>query len=91
MGLFAESALTKLRKGIKAMSDNRCVCCGEQIPEGTMICPKCHKEYTGYEKEVNRISKRAERFNNIMDDWVIPIGLGAVVILWIIGIIKGMN
>lgn len=27
--------------------DNRCVCCGEVIPEGRMVCPNCeakHKE-----------------------------------------------
>ena len=21
--------------------ENRCVCCGEIIPEGRMVCPKC--------------------------------------------------
>lgn len=27
------------------MDENRCVCCGEPIPEGRMICPECeHKE-----------------------------------------------
>lgn len=25
------------------MNDNTCVCCGEQIPEGRQICPKCEK------------------------------------------------
>ena len=24
--------------------DNRCVCCGEIIPEGRQICYKCEKE-----------------------------------------------
>ena len=23
--------------------DNRCVCCGEIIPEGRMICPNCER------------------------------------------------
>lgn len=23
------------------MSDNRCVCCGEVIPEGVQVCPIC--------------------------------------------------
>ena len=23
---------------------NYCVCCGEEIPEGTMICKQCQKE-----------------------------------------------
>ena len=22
----------------------RCICCGEIIPEGRMVCPKCEKE-----------------------------------------------
>lgn len=25
------------------MSDERCVCCGEQVPEGRQVCPKCEK------------------------------------------------
>lgn len=25
------------------VSDNTCVCCGEIIPEGRQICPKCEK------------------------------------------------
>ena len=23
--------------------ENRCVCCGEIIPEGRMVCPKCER------------------------------------------------
>ena len=23
------------------MNENRCVCCGEIIPEGRMVCPLC--------------------------------------------------
>ena len=26
------------------MNDNRCVCCGEQVPEGLMVCRKCEKK-----------------------------------------------
>ena len=26
-----------------AMSENRCVCCGDLIPEGVQVCPKCEK------------------------------------------------
>lgn len=25
------------------MSENRCVCCGDIIPEGLMVCPDCEK------------------------------------------------
>lgn len=26
------------------MNDNTCICCGEQIPEGMQVCPKCAKD-----------------------------------------------
>lgn len=26
-----------------AMSENRCVCCGDLIPEGVQVCPRCEK------------------------------------------------
>ena len=26
------------------MNENTCFCCGEQIPEGRQICPKCEEE-----------------------------------------------
>ena len=29
--------------------DNRCVCCGEIIPEGRQVCPMCEKK--GYEDD----------------------------------------
>ena len=33
------------------MNDNTCICCGEPIPEGRQVCPKCEKD--------------GERMNNI--------------------------
>lgn len=27
-----------------SMSVDRCVCCGEIVPEGRMICPNCEAE-----------------------------------------------
>ena len=27
-----------------------CVCCGEYVPEGRMVCWKCEKEYLGDSK-----------------------------------------
>lgn len=26
-----------------SMSENRCVCCGDLIPEGVQVCPRCEK------------------------------------------------
>jgi RNA polymerase subunit RPABC4/transcription elongation factor Spt4 len=25
--------------------EDRCVCCGEIIPEGRMVCPQCESKY----------------------------------------------
>ena len=77
-----------------AMSDNRCVCCGEQIPEGSMVCPNCENKYNHdpeYEKLAEKRERRAEKFQRIMDDWVIPLALAGVVIFWIVRIIQGMS
>ena len=30
------------------MSENRCVVCGEIIPEGNQVCGKCQKQQTQY-------------------------------------------
>ena len=76
------------------MSDNRCVICGEQIPEGSMVCPNCENKYN-YEPvidpEEEKKERRAEAFHRIMDDWVIPLALAGVVIFWIVRIIQGMS
>ena len=29
------------------MNSNYCVCCGEEIPEGTMVCPLCRRKADG--------------------------------------------
>lgn len=26
------------------MSEDRCICCGEIVPEGRMVCPNCEKK-----------------------------------------------
>lgn len=31
------------------MTKDRCVCCGEIIPEGRMVCPRCEKTVANYE------------------------------------------
>ena len=38
---MADRANIQRRKGVKKMSEDRCVICGEIIPEGRMICPDC--------------------------------------------------
>ena len=34
--------------------ENRCVCCGEIIPEGRQVCPACEAGVTNFAKAVAR-------------------------------------
>ena len=62
------------------MSDNRCVCCGAQIPEGTQVCPTCEKK-ANVHKETQE-----EKFERFMENWGYPIGIVvfAIVIYFLI-------
>ena len=40
--------------------DNRCVCCGEIIPEGRMVCPNCEAE-----SELTKESLEGKEFEEI--------------------------
>lgn len=33
------------------MKDNVCICCGEYVPEGEMICAECKNKYKLKEKD----------------------------------------
>jgi predicted metal-binding protein len=33
------------------MAADRCICCGEIIPEGRMVCKTCEEKYTGDNKQ----------------------------------------
>ena len=67
------------------MGENRCVCCGEIIPEGQQACEFCkskaHQETT---KEKNE---------RIVDDWIGPmfliVSIAAIVAcgLWVLSMI----
>lgn len=35
--------------------ENRCVCCGDIIPEGRQVCPNCEYKYSGRKEEGQRI------------------------------------
>ena len=43
-------SLTICVKGRCKMNDNRCVCCGAHIPEGSQVCVNCQKN-AGIHKE----------------------------------------
>ena len=66
------------------MSENRCVCCGAVIPEGTQVCPHCMKDYWNHEAKITRNARKGERFDRIMNDWVFPLGLVAAIIVFIL-------
>lgn len=66
------------------MSENRCICCGAQIPEGSQVCPICQREYMKYDGQVTKDRKRRMIVQYIMNEWVIPLGLGAAFIVFLI-------
>ena len=71
------------------MNSNRCVCCGQEIPEGTQVCPNCIRKTLGvetYSPEAAKKTIRINKFFEIMDNWIVPIGICAFFILMIVDI-----
>ena len=56
------------------MSENRCVCCGAIIPEGTQVCPTCEKKANVHKETAE------ERLDRFMNDWIYPIGIVVFII-----------
>lgn len=71
------------------MAENRCVCCGEQIPEGTQVCPHCKAEADGYARQVDKKNHRKAVVNQIMWDWVYPIGLVILILVYFMLVMRG--
>ena len=70
--------------GEVGMSENRCVSCGEIIPEGGQVCPVCMAKAVRQQEKLDRAEK-------IMFDWVWPIMwimLAVYGILCAVGVIK---
>ena len=63
------------------MAENRCVCCGEVIPEGRQVCPVC----------MERAAKQGkyERATEVMMDWVYPLILIGLVVLGVVYLAGG--
>ena len=57
------------------MSENRCVCCGAIIPEGSQVCVNCQKS-AGVHKETPE-----EKFGSFMENWGYPIGTFVLIIV----------
>ena len=61
------------------MSDNRCVFCGEQIPEGTMVCSFCRGHYGGDKAMLEDILQaqkqcdKIEKIESVFDKIIVPI------------------
>lgn len=47
------------------MSENRCVSCGDIIPEGIQYCKKCF-EGTSAEKEIKRLKNKAKFYYELV-------------------------
>ena len=62
------------------MSDNRCVYCGEIIPEGRQVCPSCEK--------IQSETTKAELFDRVLNDWILPVGLVALIVLLIVFVVR---
>lgn len=56
------------------MAENRCVCCGAIIPEGSHVCINCQKS-AGVHKETPK-----EKFESFMENWGYPIGIVVFII-----------
>lgn len=66
-------------KGDDIMNEDRCVCCGEIIPEGRMVCPQCDQQEIRIGNLLQSINATSEqikkayeflekRFNNEKDN-----------------------
>ena len=63
------------------MNENRCVCCGTIIPEGTQVCVNCQKG-AGKHKETTE-----ERHERVLWDIMLPI-LFLTILITILIILK---
>lgn len=61
--------------------DNRCLYCGEIIPEGRQVCPTCEHLQTE--------TVKAEKFDKTIQSWIFPVVLLiAVIVIWLL-VIRG--
>ena len=59
------------------MNDNRCVCCGKQIPEGRQVCEECEWN------SVKRVVLPEDRTDNFIYHCVLPILF--VIVFFLVG------
>lgn len=63
------------------MNENRCVSCGEIIPEGTQVCPVCMAKAL-------RKQERQEKVEDVLNDWVFPLLMFAIIIFAVVYVIR---
>lgn len=51
--------------------EDRCICCGEIIPEGKMICAKCENAVTNYESMYILPARQFGKVNlmRVIEEW----------------------
>lgn len=59
------------------MNDNRCVCCGQIIPEGRQVCPVCEEK-----------AKRRDIVEYWVDNWIVPLTLVGLLIFAVVRIMS---
>lgn len=42
--------------------EDRCVCCGEIVPEGRMVCPQCERNMRTEDTVKRSVQKNSERY-----------------------------
>lgn len=79
------------------MADNRCVICGEVIPEGFLVCPNCESKSLNQQLEtqieiakINHEEEKREQRRDIVDyimwDWLIPLTVFGFILYMIFGV-----
>lgn len=53
------------------MTEDRCVCCDEIIPEGRMVCPRCENAVTNYESLYVLPARQCGKVNlmKVIEEW----------------------
>ena len=62
------------------MNENRCVYCGEIIPEGRQVCPSCEK--------IQSETTKAEVVDRLLNFWILPLGMVALIVMIVMFVLK---
>ena len=51
------------------MSEEKCVICGDSVPEGRQVCPTC-SSYKNEAKEIKRLKNKAKFYYNLAKSYM---------------------